>query len=192
MRPRRNTPRGFTLMELMVVVAIIAIIAVVIFNLNSTTYGASANTIADQITADLNMCKMRAVSTRRWHRCEITGPTAAAPATPNSVTVLQWQSTGMAVPAAGNWSTVFTDQLSNVATATPSVQVWDATTTPCVVNGCAGAPTSKNDTLVFDIDFRPDGSSTGGTLFITQPNRASSYRVVTYKATGSSYARNSW
>jgi len=192
MSKRRQAQRGFTLMELMIVVAIIAIIAVVMFNLSSTTYGASANNVADQITQDLNMCKMRAVSTRRWHRCEITGPSVTAPYSPSSVTVMQWQSTGMTNPAtvtSGQWFLVLNDTIGNPGAG---VQVWDASTTICIANGCSGAPTAANTTLVFDIDFRPDGTSTGGTLFITQPNRASSYRVVTYKATGSSYARNSW
>ena len=124
---------------------------------------------------------MRAVSTRKWHRCEIT---------PTNVTIEQWQFSGMAPPVgAGIWYLVLNDKLGN---AGAGVQVWDGTTNICIANGCSGAPTAANTTLVFDIDFRPDGTSTGGTLFITQPNRASSYRVVTYKATGSSYARNSW
>ncbi len=200
MKAPRKAERGFTLIELMVVVAIIAAISVVMFGLTGTTYGKSANSIADQITQDLNTCKMRAVSTRRWHRCEITGPSVTAPYTPSSVTVMQWQYSGMANPAldatGAKWFLVFNDKFSNAAPngaeAINGVQVWDATTTPCIANGCATAPTAPNNTLVFDIDFRPDGSSTGGTLFITQPNRAGAYRVVTYKATGSSYARNSW
>jgi prepilin-type N-terminal cleavage/methylation domain-containing protein len=173
----RRTQRGFTLVEMMVVVAIIAILSALMFGINSQTYGAGANNTSDQIVTSLNLCKMRAVSTRRWHRCEIT---------PNTLTMMQWQNVGMAVPGVGVWSVVATTQIGN------GVTMWDASTTVCVTTPCAAAPAAKNAALVFDLDYRPDGSSTGGTIYISDPGLAKTYRVVVYKATGSSYARNSW
>ena len=174
---RRNSQAGVTLIELMIVVGIIAVFAALMFGLNSQTYGAASNNVADQLAQDLNTCKMRAVSTRRWHRCEIT---------PTSLTMMQWQVTGMTVPATGSWGVISVDNIPN------GVTVWGSATAVCAIAPCGTAPTAANTSLVYDFDFRPDGSSVGGTIFITDPGQNKKYRVVVYKATGSSYARNSW
>ena len=97
-------PRGFTLVELMVVIVIIGVLSALIIGLNSQTYGSSAMNVADELVSQMELCKMRAVSTRRWHRCEISNTSG-----PTTVTVMQWQSTGMAPPSAtpsGLWYVV--------------------------------------------------------------------------------------
>ena len=173
----RQSQRGFTLVELMVVVAIIAIVSTMLMSVRTQTYGAGAANTAEQIVSSLNLCKMRAVSTRRWHRCEVT---------PTTVTTMQWQDAGMAVPGVGLWTIVST------VTFGAGVAVWDATPNVCGVPPCTGTPSAANASLVFNVDFRPDGSSTGGTIFVADNGRFKSSRVVVYKATGSSYARNTW
>lgn len=169
--------RGFTLVELMVVVAIVAIVSAMLMSVRTQTYGAGAANTAEQLVSALNLCKMRAVSTRRWHRCEVT---------PTSVTTMQWQNVGMAVPGVGVWTIVST------VTFGVGVTVWNASANVCAASPCTTSPSAANATLIFDVDFRPDGSSTGGTIFVADNGKIKTSRVVVYKATGSSYARNKW
>lgn len=179
---RRRSQRGVTLIELMVVVAIIAVFAALMFGVNSQTYGASSTNVADQLTSDLNLCKMRAVSTRRWHHCEIT---------PNTLTMWQWSKTGMTVPVTGGDPTMVWQQVS-VDNIPSGVTVWDGDPAVCITPPCGASPSAANSALDFSFDFRPDGSSTGGTIYVSDPGKNKQYRVVVYKSTGSSYARNSW
>ena len=178
---QRQSQRGVTLIELMVVVVIIGVFAALMFSVNTQTYGASATNVADQLSTDFNICKMRAVSTRRYHRCEVT---------PTTFTMMQWSKTGMTPP--GGVPPNFVWQVVSVDNVGTGVTTWDAGSAVCINAPCAGAPTAANTSLVYDIDFRPDGSSTGGTIYVTDPGKNKQYRVVVYKATGSSYARNSW
>ena len=176
-------PRGFTLIELMVVIMIIGVLSALLIGISSTTYGASSANVADDVVQEFNLCKMRAVSTRHWHRCEIDGTVS-----PPTLTVYQWPSAGMTVPTSGStaWQNVYAISIG------PNVSVWDASATVCASSPCGGAPTAPNTSLKFDFDFRPDGSSTGGTAYISDAGHNKVERVVVYTATGSSYARNSW
>ena len=169
---------GFTLIEMMVVVAIIAVIASIMIGVNSQTYGVGAQNTSDELVSAFNLCKMRAVSTRRWHRCEVT---------PTTLTVMQWQTTGMVVPAAGTWSVV------EVVTIGNGVAMWDASATPCATSPCAGAPSTANAGLHVRHRFQTRRFEHGWHRVRDRlAAMAKQYRVVVYKATGSSYARNSW
>lgn len=177
----RRSQSGFTLVELMVVVMIIAILSASIIGLNSQSFGGSAMNVSDQLVSTYNMCKMRAVSTRRWTRCE---------ATPNSLTVYQWSAVGMTIPTGACTPPATNCYQAVQKMAIPvGVTIWNGSTT---VDISGGAMVTQNTTLVFDIDFRPDGSSTGGTVFVTDTAANKKFSVLVYRFTGSSYARTGW
>lgn len=164
--------RGFTLVELMVVVGIIAVLSGLVISVSGTAYGASASSVSDQLTSAFSLAKLRAVSTRRYTRVEVRSRTATV-----------WQSTQTGMVAPTSW------QFYQTFTIPKGVTVWDASTT---VYAAPGATVSQNADVDFMIDFRPDGSSTGGTVFVTDAANAHPARVLIYRATGSSYARAEW
>lgn len=186
----RRSQRGFSLIEMMVVVAVIAVLAGLMISLSTKSYGANPRAVSDQIVATMNLAKLRAISTRRWHRVEVTGPTAT---TPNSVILWQWSDVGMGVPtgscvlgppATACW------QVVEVTSLPRTIVIHNATTT---VYASAGAASVVQDpSLDFLIDFRPDGSSTAGTVFLADSSSTHPWRVLVYQATGSSYARENW
>jgi prepilin-type N-terminal cleavage/methylation domain-containing protein len=170
--------RGFTLIEMMVVVAIIAILSGLVISISSRTYGANAQNVSDQINSTVSFARMRAVASRRFHRVEVT---------PSQIIVWQWSKFGMATPAgscpANCWQVLQQTTLPN------GISVWNTQST---VQVAPGATVTQNTSLDAFINFKPDGSSTGGTIFITDRQQSKKYRVLVYKATGSSYARAAW
>jgi prepilin-type N-terminal cleavage/methylation domain-containing protein len=169
---RNRNQRGFTLVELMVVIAIISVLAGMVIGVSGAAYGASANAVGDQLTSTLNMARLRAVTTRRYTRVEVKSKTA---------TVWQSTQTGLVTPTAWQFYQTFT--------VPNGVTVWDGSST---VYASSGTTVSKNATVDFMVDFKPDGSSTGGTLFVTDAANAHPARVLTYRATGTTYTRSAW
>src|ERR1700733_14655098 len=110
-----KNPRGFTLVELMVVIVVIGVLSALIIGVNSQTYGTSSLNVADELVSQMELCKMRAVSTRRWHRCEVT---------PTTATVMQWQSTGMAAPSLTPGGVWYVVQTLTVGTG---ISIWGST-----------------------------------------------------------------
>ena len=156
----------------MVVITIIAVLSGMVIGVSGTAYGASATSVGDQLTAAFGVAKLRSISTRRYTRLEIKSQTA---------TLWQSSQTGMVTPT--SWQYVQTFTIPN------GVSVWDGSST---VYASPGAPVSQNTAVDFAVDFKPDGSSTGGTVFVTDRANAHSTRVLVYRATGSSYARADW
>lgn len=172
LRHRARAQRGFTLVETMVVVAILSILAGLMIGVNGTAYGANAASAGDELTAALGVARLRAIATRRTTRVEVRTQTAT-----------MWQSslTGMAAPT--SW------QFAQRFTIPSGASVWNGSAT---VYASPGATVSQDPDASFVVDFRPDGSSTGGTIFVTDAANAHPSRVVIYRATGSAYRRADW
>jgi prepilin-type N-terminal cleavage/methylation domain-containing protein len=169
----RTKQSGFTLVELMVVVAIIAIISALLMGANSRSYGASAKVTADQVTGTLNWVKMRAASTRKIHTVQIT---------PNEISVWESTITGFKASAA-------TPLLVSRMKLEGNSKIWNVDST---VKSSTGNTVTMDASLNATMTFKPDGSSSGGTLYVTDNAHAKEYRVLVYKATGSSYAKQYW
>ncbi len=176
MRQRRQrSQQGFTLIELMTVVAIIAILTVVLVGASNGTGAGTPRTTADRVTGMIQFARLRAQAQRKNHRVLVQN---------NAVFVFEATTTGFA----GN---TFTDIVQSMDIPS-GVVVWNA---EVPVRATSGQNPTQNASLVFNIDMRPDGSSTGGTVYLTDAKMQTGsdrFRVFVYKTTGSALSREVW
>jgi len=169
----RTPQRGFTLIEMMTVLAIVAILTTTLVGLSSSSGAGTPTTTADNLTGIMDLARLRAASKRRIHRVLINN---------NVLSIWEADATGFGTATYTGPSVQGSDVPSGVV-------VWNALT---VINAGGGANPAQDTALAFGIDFKPDGSSTGGTVYLTDNNTASKYRVFVYRATGTALARDGW
>ena len=178
----RDRQSGFTLVEIMVVVVIVSILSALLISVSGSTYGSNPQRTSEEVATLFNNCKMRAVSTRRWHRCEVT---------PTGFTMFQWSATGLTTPS-GACSPPATNCWQLISTLPFGSNVLGWANSTVVEATATGTVQAQNATMVADIDFKPDGSSSAGTIYFTDRQGNKPWRTVVYRYTGSSYARSGW
>lgn len=155
----------------MVVMAIVGVLAATAFT--ATGHGkASARAFADQVAAELETTRLRALSTRRWHRVTVTDRGAV---------VEQATTTGMLAPV--------------------EYEVVSQISAPTIVRFVAVAPTTAaadgparvdGDGFAEELRFAPDGSSVGRTVWVSDRKHRAIYRVAVYGATGRARVFEGW
>lgn len=173
----QRAERGFTLVELMVVVALIAILAGVAVSYSGENR-ATVRGVAGQIVGECDQTRMRALSSRRWHRLRFD-------VVAGKMIVEQAATTGMVKPADA-------DEWLQVGAATlPKVVALFGIAPSANLDPGEGIP-ADGDGLDLALEFGPDGAAEPRTVYLQSYQGRDPFRVVVYRATGTATARSEW
>lgn len=176
MRNQRRRQRGFTLIEMMTVIAIIALITVSLASMSSNSGASTPLLTSDRITGMIQFARLRAEARRTIHQVQVT-----------TTSVSVWEATYAAGKSGFAPTTGFL--LVQTMDIPSGVVVFAADPT---VQSAGGATPVQNANLPLSINFKPDGQSTGGTVFLTDMSTLSKFRVFIYKTTGTAMSRENW
>lgn len=182
---KRSAQRGFTLIELMTVLAIIAILTAVFASMASPGAG-TPRTSAEETVGLIQMARLRAESQRVIHRVRFE----------STQVISVWESVvsaGDPTPVIGFTTPVFY-QLVQSQTLPANAFLFAGSTS--TLSGTGNSPGAVGTGLPLDITFYPDGSSSGGTVFISDQSQSTTntpgFRVFVFTATGGALAREVW
>jgi type II secretory pathway pseudopilin PulG len=139
---------------------------------------ANLRAFGDQIVGEADTTRLRATSTRRWHK--ISFDTDA-----KRMQVYEADEAGMVQPTDDSeWLLV------NEVEIPGSSQVYAIATTSNVVDG-DGVP-GEGDNLDVPLLFSPDGSAEPRTVYIRSYDQRKANRIVVYRATGTAMRKDTW
>jgi prepilin-type N-terminal cleavage/methylation domain-containing protein len=166
-----RTERGFTLTELVVAMALVGVLTMI-----AVAYAgerrAGAKAFTDQISGELETVRLRAMSTRRWHRVTVTE---------GGISIEQATTTGMAAPVAYEWI--------GRATAPAGVRIVALSTSTQVAPGSQPADGTG---FSEELRFAPDGASVPRTLWISDARDKVPQRIAVFGATGRARVYEGW
>lgn len=137
---------------------------------------ASVRGFAESVVGNADAARLRAISTRRWHRVRFDGV--------NKLVVEQGDPVGMTMPEDDAWTMI------EMSTVPRQVTVHSIATTANIDSG-EGVP-AEGEGLDEVLLFAPDGSSAARTLYLTDTQNRNVARVIVYRVTGTATARSSW